>query len=364
MANSGRFLLGTLLSAAFAMGASAQSDTTSSTTTKPAPNTTTAATVSAPSTSVPTTFVSANPAPQKDAISKAAAVYGTYQGAVTDYKQSSLKSIEDIDRALEELGGHNAGQLSKGWISYSALVASQNPEFRAALNESVSHYGRDRILLGMQKNYGYARSLKGGETAVNAAISAMDADARRIRTIGRNAKEQARVLQGTTSWAEVKVRNGGKKAEGIFAKTQIGMPISGNVLSAMTDANANNNFAKAGSSGAPSLWDGLSSAASTVRFPAISGTRSYSQKRLSGRQLETANRIATLAAYRSIGATQNAESAVLTAMADQEASSCANMANLHLQMCISTAYTYEELPFCIADHALKDMGDCIGAVAE
>ena len=354
MAKSGRFLLGTLLGAAFAMGASAQSDTLTSSTTKPAASSTATTTVSTP----------ANPAPQKDAISKAAAVYGTYQGSVTNYKQqpSELRT-EDIDRALEELGGHNAGQLSKGWLSYSALVASQNPEFRAAINESVSHYGRDRVLLGMQKNYAYARKLKGGESAVGAALTAIDADARRIRNIGRTAKEQAYTLQGK-GWASKKVRNGSKKAEGIMAKTQTGLPVSGNVLTAMTDVNANSNFARAGGSGAPSLWDGLSSAASTVRFPTISSARSSSYKRVRRGQEHTADRIATLAAYRAVGAGQSAETAVLTAMTDQQASTCINMANLTLQMCVAGAYTYEELPFCIADHALRDIGDCIGKVAE
>ena len=356
MAKSGRFLVGTLLGAALAMGASAQSNTLTSTTTKPA--------VSSTATTTATNQVSpANPAPQKDAISKAAAVYGTYQGSVTDYKQQSLGSVEDIDRALEQLGGHNASQLSKGWLSYSALVASQNPEFRAAINESVSHYGRDRVLLGMQKNYAYARKLKGGDSAVGAAITAIDADARRIKNIGRTAKEQAYTLQGQR-WASKKVKNGSKKAEGIMAKTQVGLPVSGSVLSAMTDANANSNFARAGGSGAPSLWDGLSSAASTVRFPTLSSTRSASYKRVRRGQEHVADRIATLAAYRSIGAGQSAEAAVFSAMSDQKSTSCINMANLTLQMCVAGAYTYEELPFCIADHALKDIGECIGQVAE
>ena len=353
MAKSGRFLVGTLLGAALAMGASAQDSPPANSTTQPAVGSAATTTVSLP----------ANPAPKKDAISKAAAVYGTYQGSVTDYKQTALSSTEDIDRALEELGGHNAGQLSKGWLSYSALVASQNAEFRAAINESVSHYGRDRILLGMQKNYAYARSLKGGDSAVSAAITALDADARRIRNIGRTAKEQAYTLQGQR-WAAKKVKNGSKKAEGIMAKTQVGLPVSGTVLTAMTDANANSNFARAGGSGAPSLWDGLSSAASTVRFPTISSARGTSHRRISGKQVQTANRIATLAAYRAIGAGETAEMAVHTAMSDQQSSTCINMANLTLQMCVAGAYTYEELPFCIADHALKDIGNCIGKVAE
>ena len=350
MAKSGRFLLGTLLGAAMAMGASAQSTTTSSTT----PTQT--------SSTPPTTITApANPAPQDDAISKAAAVYGTYQGSVSDYKAKPLSSTKDIDRALEELGGHNSGQLSKGWLSYSALVASQDSQFRAAINESISHYGRDRILLGMQKNYAYARSLKGGDSAVSAALTAIDADARRLRNIGRNVKEQAYTLQ-SVGWAKAKVGNGSKKADGIMATTQRGLPVKGEVMSAMLSANANSNFAKAGGSGAPSLWDGISSAASTVRFPTISSASSY--KRVRREHEQTANRIATLAAYRAVGAGRSAESAVLTAMTDQSAQSCINTANLNLQQCVAAAHTYDELPFCIGVYSLTEIGECIGKVAQ
>lgn len=348
MAKSGRFLIGTLLGAALAMGASAQSASTSST---------------AQSTTTQSVSLPANPAPQKDAISKAAALYGTYQGAVTDFKQTPFGSTKDIDRALDELGSHNSEQLSKGWLSYSALVASQNPEFRAAINESISHYGRDRILLGMQENYAYARTLKGGNSAVGSALTAIDADARRLLSTGRIVKEQAYTLQ-SAKWARKKVGNGEKKADGIMAKTRIGVPVRGNVMSAMIDVNANNNFAKAGGSGAPSLWDGISSAASTVRFPSISTVRGSSYKRVRAGQEQTADRIATLAAYRAAGAGSSAESAVLTAMSDKGASRCINKANLYLQQCVAAAHTYDELPFCIADYSLTEIGQCIGKVAQ
>ncbi|MCD8491806.1 MAG: hypothetical protein LRY51_07825, partial [Geovibrio sp.] len=67
-----------------------------------------------------------------DVISSSAAVYATYQSEVTDVKAKPLGSANDIDNALNSLGGHNPDQLSKGWISYSALIASQDPEYRAA----------------------------------------------------------------------------------------------------------------------------------------------------------------------------------------------------------------------------------------
>ena len=353
MAKSGRFLLGTLLGAALAFGATAQSTPTSPTT-------------SSTTTSTPTTTIAApaNPAPQNDAISKAAAVYGTYQGSVTDFKNKPFSSTKDIDRALDELGSHNSEQLSKGWLSYSALVASQDVEFRVAVNEAISRYGRDRILLGMRDNHAYARTLKGGDSAVSSALTAIDADARRLLSTGRLVKEQAYTLQNAKWASRTKVGNGSKKADGIMAKTRVGVPVRGTVMSAMTEPNANNNFARAGGTGAPSIWDGLSSAATTVRFPTISNVRGGHSKRIRAGQERTANRIATLAAYRAVGAGSTAESAVLSVMSGNKASSCINRANLNLQQCVAAAHTYDELPFCIADFSLTKIGECIGEVAQ
>lgn len=329
MAKSIRFVLGALAGAALSMGASAQS---------------------------------ASSTPKNDTISKAAAVYGTYQGSVSDIRSKQFGSANDIDRALTELGGHNSGQLSKGWLSYSALVASQNSEFRAALNESVSHYGRDRILLGLKNNYSYARTLKGGNSAVGSALTAIDADARRLRSAAAQVKEQAYTLQ-SAGWAKAKIGNASAKADGIMANTRSGRPASGNIMAAMTSTGADNNFARAGGSGAPSLWDGVSSAASTIRFPSI-GSRGGSYKRVRRGEEQTADRIATLAAYRAVGAGRSADSAVLTAMSDQAASACINTASLNLQQCVAAAHKQYEVPFCIGQHALAEIGDCIGKVAQ
>lgn len=333
MAKSVRFVMGAIASAVFALGAVAQDAPESS----PAPE------------------------PQNDALSKAAAVYGTYQGSVGDFKTTPFSSAKDIDRALTELGGHNAGQLSKGWLSYSGLVASQNNEFRAAINEAVGHYGRDRVLLGLKNNYAYARSLKGGNAAVGSALTALDADARRIRSAAAQVKEQAYTLQ-SAGWAKAKIGNTQAKANQIMANSRSGRPANGTVMSAMMAADADSNFARAGGSGAPSLWDGLTSAASTVRFPTISSASGY--KRVRRGQEQTADRIATLAAYRAVGAGRSAESAILTTMTDQQAASCLNSASLNLQQCVAAAHKQYEVPFCIGEHALAEIGDCVGKVAQ
>ncbi|OYW84249.1 MAG: hypothetical protein B7Z22_11010 [Hyphomonas sp. 32-62-5] len=102
----------------------------------------------------------------KDPVSEKAAVYMTYQSDADEVGEKPFKSSGDIDAALATLGSYNADQLTRGWISYSALVASQDPDFRANVRDIEAFYGRDRVVNSFASGGGYARSLKGGDDAV------------------------------------------------------------------------------------------------------------------------------------------------------------------------------------------------------
>ncbi|MEO1642624.1 MAG: hypothetical protein AAFR74_04755, partial [Pseudomonadota bacterium] len=156
--------------------------------------------------------------PVVDPLSRSAAIYGTYQGVVTDVKRSGFNSAGDIDSALTNLGGHNSDQLAQGWLSYSALVAAQDPEFRAAVRDIEGYYGRETLMRGLNNDIGYARSLNGGNSAVGASLSAINADSRRIIGAAAYVKEQAYTLQGT-GWAKGRVGNSSAKADGLASSS-------------------------------------------------------------------------------------------------------------------------------------------------
>ena len=104
-------------------------------------------------------------------VQAAAAAYAEYQGEVTTISSAPLKDAGELDRALNTFGGQNADQLSSGWISYSALIASQNKEFATAVRDIDGYYGRERVMTGMRNDVGYARTLKGGDKALAQAMS-------------------------------------------------------------------------------------------------------------------------------------------------------------------------------------------------
>ncbi|WP_340692983.1 hypothetical protein [Hyphomonas sp.] len=298
-----------------------------------------------------------------DPISDTAAVYATYQSDVTDVKDKPLTSAGDIDHALNSLGGHNPDQLSKGWIAYSALIASQNPEYRAAIHDIESFYGRDVFENGMRNDVRYARSLQGGDNAVSSALTATEADSRRLNSAAAYVKEQAYSLQAS-GWAKAKIGNSGNKARKLDSSQATGIPAKLGLLSAMNAKDIDSVLVQAGSSGAPSLWDNVSGAASAIRFPAaMTSGLTGNRKRVKFGKEPVADQIATLAAYRVLGAsTEKNASQINAAMAERETKGCLNMANLNLQQCVAAANQQYEVPFCIGEHALSDVGKCIGSV--
>ena len=299
--------------------------------------------------------------PKSDPLAKAAALYATYQSDVTDVKTNGFASAGDIEDSLNNLGGHNPEQLTQGWMAYSALVAAQNPEFRAAVRDIEGYYGRDMLMTGMQNDVRYARTLSGGDAAVNQALSAVDADSRRLIGAAAFVKEQAYSLQGY-GWAKGRVGDSQKQATTLFTSTQSGIPARAPLLQAMQSPEINTVLEQAGQSGAPSVWESVTGAASTIRVPAVVSNFGQTQQIARGKE-PIADRITTLAAYRILDADPSVAGSMRQAMSERETQGCLNMANLNLQQCVAAAHKHYEVPFCIGEHALSDIGKCIGKVS-
>lgn len=297
-----------------------------------------------------------------DTISNTAAVYATFQSDVTDIKTNPLTSAGDIDDALNNLGGQNSDQLTKGWIAYSALVASQDPEYRAAVRDIESFYGRETLMTGLKNDARYARTLGGGNNAVSSALTATEADSMRLNSAAAYVKEQAYSLQGK-GWAKAKIGNSGAKATRLNSQQLAGRAAKGTLVAALGSSEADSLLVGAGRLGAPSLWETMTGAASVVRVPTIVRTGfTTGKKRVKGGKEPIADQIATLAAYRVIGSTGANAGQLNSAMSERETSGCMKMAQLNLQQCVAAAHQQYEVPFCIGEHALADVGSCIGNV--
>jgi hypothetical protein len=294
-----------------------------------------------------------------DPISESAAVYMTYQSDADTVAAKPFKSAGDIDSALKTLGAYNADQMTRGWMSYSAVVASQDKEFSSTVREIEAYYGRDAVMKSFAAGNSYARSLKGGDNAVGGAIAVTDSDLPKIYSNAAIVKEQGYSLQGY-GWAKSRIKNGGARAESVKVLQGKTKAADNMIISALTNTAPLSQETKAGVINASATAEDVAGA---VRLPAFltSGFTGNRQKVKYGKEA-VANQIASLAAMRVIGA-GGVESARLTkVMTDPAVQSCLKMQNLQLQGCVAGVGQEFELPHCISQHTMTEVAGCLESV--
>ena len=297
----------------------------------------------------------------KDPVSEKAAVYMTYQSDADEVGEKPFKSSSDIDAALATLGSYNADQLTRGWISYSALVASQDPDFRANVRDIEAFYGRDRVVNSFASGGGYARSLKGGDDAVGAAIAVTDEDLARLYSNAAIVKEQGYSLQGY-GWAKSRIRDGNKRAENVKLLQGKGQAADNLILAALVSPGTTP-LSDTNAAGVTSAVATASDVATAVRLPSfLTGGFTGGKKKVKYGKEPVANQIASVAALRIIGADTVEEAKLSRVMLEPTVQSCMKMQNLQLQGCVAGVGQEFEVPHCISQHALAEIADCLGAV--
>jgi hypothetical protein len=300
----------------------------------------------------------------------AAAAYGEYQSEVSSVQSAPFKGAAELDKALTTFGAQNADQLSSGWISYSAMVAAQDKEFAAAVRDIDSYYGRDRVMTGMRNDIGYARSLKGGESALQSALAVNSKDAARINSAADFVKKQAYDLQKVT-WGKSRLPDAKATATKLKANAKTVKPVTDAAQKLFAGPDLNLVLASAqGASQNASVWDKISVFTASAPATALStlvpgsGSSSSSALKVDPKRESTANRIVTLAAFHVLEADTTNKDDVKAAMKDKQTFECIDWSQLQLQACVSAAYTRADLSFCLAEHAIGDAGQCFSGVTK
>jgi hypothetical protein len=79
---------------------------------------------------------------------------------------------------------------------------------------------------------------------------------------------------------------------------------------------------------------------------------------------EAVNRMTTLAALQALGVADQLPQQTNALLSEPRSNSCLEMAQLQLYQCMSAARFRYENAFCVSQHALRDVGQCISGVAQ
>ncbi len=291
-----------------------------------------------------------------------AGVYADYQGKVSEIMVNKLGGSKDLETALETFGAPNVNQLSQSWVSYSGILGTQNAELAKSIRESEAAYGRERVLLGLQRDLGYARTLKGGEDAMQSILSSTSRDAGRVSSAGTFVKEQSYTMQ-RLAWGKEKVKNKDGALNVLKATSKTSKPVTDAMQKLFAGPDLNTMLASmtAAPNASENLWDKVSVVAASApgkAFTTVSPV-AVAQNKLEPTQefKGTANRMVTLAALHAIDAdTTNGEQVTAT-MNDPASVMCLEAAQIEMFGCLSAAGSRDEQAFCLARYGLRVPGD-------
>lgn len=291
--------------------------------------------------------------PRDNALERTAADYVRFREDVAAIEAQPFTNAEVMREAHRRFAAHNSKALSSGWVAYAALVAADTPEFREALEEEVSSKkkkgknklsGADALFSDLNADPASIRSIKGADKAASRVLAMTAQDAKRIVDLGEAFKSQAYALQ-KTGWGKAKVPPAAQRLSEAdrFAKSR--PAATPPTMASVTE----NGVTAPGLSGADQLWK-------------PEWGKGGGSGRMNDADAEALmNRVLGLAARYAVSGV-NAKGVEVYARNDR-ADQCLYFASLTLKQCIAATRAPYEESFCLGEHALNDVAQCVGWIA-
>jgi hypothetical protein len=304
------------------------------------------------------------PAAPNAELQGAMTAYAAYQNDVTDLRASRISNDSELETAIERVARHNRDALTRGWVAYGASTAAQAPNFVQGVREAAAYYGRDAFIHAVSTDPRYARTLRGGDQATRLLLDSAKADSARVIDVADRYQEMAYGLQ-RQAWANAvapgqaarvqRVRALGRAgAQGATLPAGVAPRLAVTPLS-LTPGSDPTVF------GGRRFWDALRGGPDVVQVSSNAPNLRWTVNVTRGEALD---RMTSVAALQALDAVDTNQSAVSRLIADPRSRDCLEMAQLQLYQCMSAARFRYENAFCLGQHGLRDVGSCIGAVAE
>lgn len=290
--------------------------------------------------------------------------YAAYQNDVSDLRSSRVGNANELETALDRVARHNRDALTRGWVAYGASTAAQSPAFVQGVRDAAAYYGRDAVIWAVSVDPSYARGLRGGGEATRMLLDSAKADSARIISVADRYQEMAYSIQ-RQRWANSVAPQQAARVQRVRSLGAAGAPITAlpseisprlNVtplsLSPSSDPTA---------FGGRRFWDALRGGTEVVEVASAPVTFQW---RVNVTRGEALDRMSAVAALQALGAVDANQSAVSRLISDPRSRDCLEMAQLQLYQCMSAARFRYENAFCLGQHGLRDVGMCIGAVAQ
>lgn len=285
--------------------------------------------------------------PETSALRLHADTYAAYHSDVSAAGSRELNSVLALDETMDSLAAYYTdGRLVDAQIAYAALVAAQHPEFIDSVRAISDYYGAGVTAASLMNDPVFVTGFMGADSASDNVVGALTADTRTMNTVADRYREAAYDLQGQT-WARARAHD---------RRTRLEQIESGSVRLQTPFSMAQNDNGRR--LGAASDMFGASASAPRPEAPSPGLALTVGESQLQPDERRV-GRILAVAALQSIESGDMRAMDVL--LADPGVGRCIVSARLNLAQCVAAGHFKYEDAFCIAEHALEEVADCLTA---
>ena len=247
---------------------------------------------------------------------------------------SAFKSGAEVEASLMNGAQADAQQLSQGVIAYAAVLALSDPSYVAGVRSQASDAdSRRELARRIIENPNLATTLPGSASASAAISAGLGADGSRVAGAGALVKQAAYDVQHS-AWSKASVPSPLVRLAKAKSLSLMAMKGTDSELAAISR--------------------------SVAAADAITPANAVTTASMPSPTTPTVSRGLAIAALAALGAGGEAdEGVVLSLMNDPNAGFCMNMSKLNLNQCLSVARPYYEDVFCLGQHILIDIGQCV-----
>lgn len=288
------------------------------------------------------------PPGEADPILENAETYARYHGDVGEAGRRELRSGADLDATMDALTRYYEGdRLVDAQIAYAALVAAQHPEFIDAVRAVADYYGEDTARSALMNDPAYVTGFMGADRASDSVVGAISEDVAHMEVVGERYRQAAYDLQSAT-WAR---RRASDRDERLSSLETASERLETNFRLGEDAPGAVNREARLGS--AASLF--------AERAPATGPTLPDLEVTVGEQQLEPdERRVGRMLAVAALQSIEDGDMAALDHMLeDPGVERCITWARLTMAQCVAAGHFKYEDSFCIAEHALLDVAECL-----
>jgi hypothetical protein len=316
-------------------------------------------------------------------ISDAASVYVDY---VEQARKLSAAFTDgaSVQSELQTGASIEPNQLARGAVAYGAIVAMQEPSFRAALRGYASDASaRADMLNHLISDPAYAATIPGADAAARRVILALSSDGQSVYRAGAAVKQSAYDIQHQ-KWSKDFVPNPDQRLalakQNSVALKSVESDESAQMLTAALTGQGLVSRATTGQSTGDQTLQGAAAspagaqavdASATAPLASQLGGQGAGQTSVFDRAdlfnqpyTDTVQHALAIAAIAMLGeGGPDHQTQLLALLDDGDGGKCFSMSKLNLYQCLAVAKPYYEDVFCLGQHVLMDEGQCLGKLS-